>query len=190
MALVDEIVERLAVVFGRRRRSGQPYSDRFERASRVEEFAHRHHDGRRREVHSVKGMGAPIRFPLITQMAAKFEDYIAHTGDRELAHRRDAGLCKPADVIEKRKRSGTRRGRNPAQTQALLPTSARWHRNPPGRAMVVTALTLGHARPGACQLRYQAQTVADPFEAMRLALTDKLDVILTSAMLDGLAEWI
>ena len=59
----------------------------------------------------------------------------------------------------------------------------------PGRALVVTrARTLGHmlARELA-NCGYRAQTASDPFEAIRFAVAEKPDVVLSSAVLDGMA---
>src|SRR3546814_7468215 len=58
----------------------------------------------------------------------------------------------------------------------------------PGRALVVTrARTLGHmlARELA-NCGYRAQLASDPFEALRLAVSEKPDIVLTSAVLDGM----
>src|SRR3546814_13477054 len=58
----------------------------------------------------------------------------------------------------------------------------------PGRALVVTrARTLGHmlARELA-NCGYRAQLASEPFEALRLAVSEKPDIVLTSAVLDGM----
>jgi len=192
MALIDRIAQQLA---------GEFLDDAGDRISRVQIALSNLSDNKAsrmdvildvsREIHSIKGTGGSFGFPVISQMATKFEDFIAQTADREIVPIQDMQTYaeRIADIIERREEP------SPDQTAALLQSlpAAFAEFDPdgvkiqPGRALVVTrARALGRmlARELA-NCGYRAQIINDPFEAMRQAVMERPDVILTSAMLDG-----
>jgi len=193
MAIADDIVARLA---------GEFIDDAGDRLARAQialnGLANRPKDpgplllDLAREVHNLKGAGKIFGFGTISLIADRFEDYLEASAEAktlpvaELQRFADALV----DVVEG--------GRNPEpdRTAAILRAlPAYFEFDPdsvigrPGRALVVTrARTLGHmlARELA-NCGYRAQAASDPFEALRFAVAEKPDVVLSSAVLDGMA---
>lgn len=192
MAIVDDIVSRL---------TGEFLDDAGDRLARAQlalnELSNRPKDPRpllldlAREIHNLKGSGKTFGFPTISLVADRFEDYLEATADatplpvERLQKFADALL----DLVEL--------GRNPDpdRTAAVLRALPEYFEfdpssvvGKPGRALVITrARTLGHmlARELA-NCGYRAQTASDPFEALRYAVAEKPDIVLTSAVLDGM----
>lgn len=192
MAIVDDIVSRL---------TGEFLDDAGDRLARAQialnDLSNRPKDPRpllldlAREIHNLKGSGKTFGFPAISLVADRFEDYLEATADatplpvEQLQKFADALL----DLVEL--------GRNPdpERTAVLLRTlPGAFEFDPesvvgrPGRALVITrARTLGHmlARELA-NCGYRTQTASDPFEALRFAVAEKPDIVLTSAVLDGM----
>lgn len=193
MAIADDIVARL---------TGEFLDDAGDRLARAQlalnGLANAPKDPRpllldlAREIHNLKGAGKTFGFPTISLVADRFEEYLGASADAkplpvaELQRFADALV----DIVEG--------GRNPDpdRTAAILRgLPAFFEFDPetvvgrPGRALVVTrARTLGHmlARELA-NCGYRAQTASDPFEALRFAVAEKPDVVLSSAVLDGMA---
>lgn len=145
-----------------------------------------------REVHSVKGSAGNFGFRTVTTVAHRLEDYIAATVDQpELpieGYQRFVDTM--SDLIDL--------GREPDSAKATgilagLPTVVAFDPNTvvakPGRALVVTrARTMGHMLVRElANCGFQAQTALDPFDAIRLAVVERPDVILTSAVMDGIS---
>lgn len=193
MAIADDIVARLAGEFL------DEAGDRLARAQiALNGLANRPKDPRpllldlAREVHNLKGAGKTFGFPAISLVADRFEDFLEASADAkplpvaELQRFADALV----DVVEG--------GQNldPDRTAKILRSlPANFEFDPdsvvgkPGRALVVTrARTLGHmlARELA-NCGYRAQTASDPFEALRFAVAEKPDIVLSSAVLEGMA---
>lgn len=192
MAIVDDIVSRL---------TGEFLDDAGDRLSRAQialnDLANRPKDPRpllldlAREIHNLKGAGKTFGFPTISLVADRFEDYLEASAD--LQPLPVSQLQKFADALLDLVELG--RNPDPDRTAAVLralpvffefdPDSVVGR---PGRALVVTrARTLGHmlARELA-NCGYRAQTASDPFEALRFAVAEKPDIVLTSAVLDGM----
>lgn len=191
MAIADDIIARL---------TGEFLDDAGDRLARVQvtltDLAARPKDRRAllldlaREIHNLKGAGKMYGFPTISLVADRYEDYLEASAEAnplpvaQLQSFADALL----DIVE----SG--RNPDPDRTAAILRgLPAFFDFDPdsvvgrPGRALVVTrARTLGHmlARELA-NCGYRAQAASDPFEALRFAVAEKPDVVLSSAVLDG-----
>lgn len=145
-----------------------------------------------REVHSVKGSAGNFGFRSVTTVAHRLEDFMAASMDgSELPvedYQRFVDVM--TDLIEL--------GREPEPDRAgrilkSLPVLAAFDPDSvtfgTGRALVVTrARTMSHMLVRElANCGYQAQTAIDPFDAIRLAASEKPDVILTSAVMDGLS---
>lgn len=193
MAIADDIVARL---------TGEFLDDAGDRLARAQialtGLANRPKDTRpllldlAREIHNLKGSGKTFGFPTISLVADRFEDFLEASVEAnplpvaDLQRFADALL----DLVE------TGRNPDPNRTAAILRgLPAFFEFDPvsvvgrPGRALVVTrARTLGHmlARELA-NCGYRAQTASDPFEALRFAVAEKPDVVLSSAVLDSMA---
>lgn len=193
MAIADDIVARL---------TGEFLDDAGDRLARAQialnSLANRPKDTRTllldlaREIHNLKGTGKTFGFPTVSLVADRFEDFLEASAEAkplpvaELQRFADALL----DIVEA--------GRNPDpdRTASILRgLPAYFEFDPdsvvgrPGRALVITrARTLGHmlARELA-NCGYRAQTASDPFEALRFAVAEKPDVVLSSAVLDGMS---
>lgn len=192
MAIVDDIVSRL---------TGEFLDDAGDRLARAQlalnGLANRPKDPRpllldlAREIHNLKGAGKTFGFPTISLVADRFEDYLEATADAQPLPVEQ--LQKFADALVDLVEHG--RNPDPDRTATVLrglpvffefdPTSVVGR---PGRALVITrARTLGHmlARELA-NCGYRAQTASDPFEALRFAVAEKPDIVLSSAVLDGM----
>lgn len=192
MAIADDIASRLA---------GEFLDDAGDRLARAQialnGLANRPGDPRpllldlAREIHNLKGTGKTFGFPAISLVADRFEDYLEASVEAqplpvpELQRFADALI----DVVESGRNPDNRRT---AEILAGLPAFYEFDPDSvtgrPGRALVVTrARTIGHmlARELA-NCGYRALPVSDPFEAMRIAVTDRPDVVLSSAVLDGM----
>jgi CheY-like chemotaxis protein/HPt (histidine-containing phosphotransfer) domain-containing protein len=145
-----------------------------------------------REIHSIKGSAGSFNFPLVTRIAGKFEDFISDTSELPEPPIRDMQIYAEqiADILDRKVEP---QGDDAIALIHALPVAAPEF-DPtgvsanPGQALVVTsARALGRmlARELA-NCGYHSDVVSDPFEAMRLAVTKKPDIILTSAVLDGL----
>ncbi|NQW10486.1 MAG: Hpt domain-containing protein [Alphaproteobacteria bacterium] len=144
-----------------------------------------------REVHNLKGTSGNFGFPTVSQIAHRFEDYLAVTAESETPP--VAEWQRFADAMSRLIDGGKEPG-EADRTAALsgLPVYFEFdldsvHANP-GNALVVTrARTMGHmlARELA-NCGFRTRTTSDPFEAMRIATTEAPDVMLTSAVLDVL----
>lgn len=193
MAIADDIISRL---------TGEFLDDAADRLSKAQlalnGLANKPKDPRprlldlAREIHNLKGSGKTFGFPAISLVADRFEDYLEAVADAtplpvaELQRFADALV----DMVET--------GRNPdpdrtAEVLRGLPVFFEFDPDTvvgrPGRALVITrARTLGHmlARELA-NCGYRAQTASDPFEALRFAVAETPDVVLSSAVLDGMA---
>lgn len=144
-----------------------------------------------REIHSIKGTAGSFNFPLITRIAGKFEDFISDTSELADPPVGDMQIYAEqiADILERKTEP---QGDDAIALLRGLPVAAPEFdptgiTSNPGQALVVTsARALGRmlARELA-NCGYHSDVLSDPFEAMRLAVTKKPDVILTSAVLDG-----
>lgn len=193
MAIADDIVARLA---------GEFLDDAGERLARaqvaISGLTNRPKDRRpllldlAREIHNLKGGGKTFGFPTISLVADRFEDFVAASAEAEPLPVADLQRFADAllDIVEG--------GRNPDpdRTAAILRgLPAYFEFDPetvvgkPGRALVVTrARTLGHMLVRElANCGYRAQTASDPFEALRFAVAEQPDVVLSSAMLEGMA---
>ena len=193
MAIADEIAARL---------TGEFLDDAGDRLARAQialnKLANRPKDTRplllnlAREIHNLKGTGKTFGFPTISLIADRFEDYLEANAEKTPFPITDLQRFADAlsDIIE--------RGRNPEPDRATsilrgLPSVFDFDpeaiSGQPGRALVITrARTLGHmlARELA-NCGYRTQTASDPFEAMRFAVSEKPDIVLSSAVLDGMS---
>jgi CheY-like chemotaxis protein/HPt (histidine-containing phosphotransfer) domain-containing protein len=192
MAIADDIAARLA---------GEFLDDAGDRLARAQValtgLANRPKDPRplvldlAREIHNLKGSGRTFGFPAVSLVADRFEEFLEARIETpplpvaELQRFADALV----DLIES--------GRNPDadRTAAILrglPMVSEFDPDSvvgrPGRALVVTrARTLNHMLGRElANCGYQTRSANDPFEAIRIAATEKPDVVLTSAVLDGL----
>ena len=192
MAIADDIVNRL---------TGEFLDDAADRLAKAQValtgLANRPKDPRpllldlAREIHNLKGAGKTFGFPTISLIADRFEEYLEASAEAKPLP--VAELHRFADALVDIVDSG--RNPDPDRTAALLrglPASFDFDPDSvvgkPGRALVVTrARTLGHmlARELA-NCGYRAQTASDPFEAIRLAVAEKPDLVLSSAVLDGM----
>ena len=192
MAIADDIIARL---------TGEFLDDAGDRLARMQvtltDLTARPKDRRTllldlaREIHNLKGSGKMYGFSTISLVADRYEDYLEASAEADplpvaqLQGFADALL----DIVE----SG--RNPDPDRTAGILRgLPAYFEFDPdtvvgrPGRALVVTrARTLGHmlARELA-NCGYRAQLASDPFEALRFAVAEQPDVVLSSAVLDGL----
>lgn len=145
-----------------------------------------------REIHTIKGNGKASGFAAISQVAHRFEDYLALVVEKPALP--VAELQRFADAMVELVEQG--RDPGPDGTAAILralPVHSQFDPDSvvarPGRALVVTrARTIGHmlARELA-NCGFRSQTENDPFEALRYATTDRPDVVLSSAVLGGLS---
>ncbi len=193
MAIADDIVNRLM---------GEFLDDATDRLARAQlalnGLANRPKDPRpvlldlAREIHHLKGSGKTFGFPTVSLVADRFEEFLEASVEAQPLPVTE--LQRFADALSEIVESG--RNPDPDRTAAILrglPASFDFDTNSvigkPGRALVVTrARTLGHmlARELA-NCGYRAQTASDPFEAIRFAVAEKPDVVLSSAVLDGMA---
>ncbi|MFX4220242.1 MAG: Hpt domain-containing protein [Thalassobaculum sp.] len=145
--------------------------------------------GLSREIQSVKGAAANFHFRTVATVAHRFEDYMSATLDQTPLpiedYQRFVDVL--SDLIEL--------GREPdpkhaAQVQSKLPILAAFDPTSvsakPGRALVVIrARTMGHMLSRElANCGFMAQTALDAFDAIRLAVTERPDVVLTSAVMD------
>jgi len=145
-----------------------------------------------REVHSVKGAAANFQFRTLATAAHRFEDYMAATLDGGTLpieeYQRFVDIM--SDLIDIGKEPDSSRASAILSGLPVLaafdPTSVTAQ---PGRALVVIrARTMGHMLSRElANCGFLAQTALDPFDAIRLAATEKPDVVLTSAVMDGLS---
>lgn len=191
--MFDEILERL---------SGEFIDDAIDRIDRVQVALENLRGGTlsrmdamldvSREIHSIRGSAGSFNFPLVTRIAGKFEDFISDTSDLADPPVREMQIYAEqiADLLE---RKAEPQGDDATALIHALPVAAPEF-DPtgvsatPGQALVVTsARALGRmlARELA-NCGYHSDVLSDPFEAMRLAVTKQPDVILSSAVLDGL----
>lgn len=192
MAIADDIIARL---------TGEFLDDAGDRLARMQvtlsDLTARPKDRRAllldlaREIHNLKGAGKMYGFPTISLVADRYEDYLEAGAEADpLPVAQLQGFADTLlDIVE----SG--RNPDPDRTAAILRgLPAYFEFDPdsvvgrPGRALVVTrARTLGHmlARELA-NCGYRAQLASDPFEALRFAVAEQPDVVLSSAVLDGL----
>jgi CheY-like chemotaxis protein/HPt (histidine-containing phosphotransfer) domain-containing protein len=148
--------------------------------------------GLSREIQSVKGAAANFHFRTVATVAHRFEDYMSATLDQTPLpiedYQRFVDVL--SDLIEL--------GREPdpkhaAQVQSKLPILAAFDPTSvsakPGRALVVIrARTMGHMLSRElANCGFMAQTALDAFDAIRLAVTERPDVVLTSAVMDGIS---
>lgn len=193
MAIADEIAARL---------TGEFLDDAGDRLARAQialnELNNRPKDPRpllldlAREIHNLKGAGKTFGFPVVSTIADRFEDYLEANAEKKPLPIADLQRFADAlgDIIE----SG--RNPDPERSSAILrglPSAFDFDPEAivgrPGRALVITrARTLGHmlARELA-NCGYRSQTASDPFEAMRFAVSESPDIVLSSAVLDGMS---
>lgn len=145
-----------------------------------------------REVHSVKGSAANFQFRTVATVAHRFEDYLSATLDTTPLpvenYQRFVDCL--SDLIEIGREPDPKQS---AAMQSTLPVLAAFDPTSvsvkPGRALVVIrARTMGHmlARELA-NCGFTAQTALDAFDAVRLAVTERPDIVLTSAVMDGIS---
>ncbi|WP_420563422.1 Hpt domain-containing protein [Thalassobaculum sp.] len=145
-----------------------------------------------REIHSVKGAAANFQFRTVATVAHRFEDYMAATLDQTPLPIEDYQRFVDclSDLIElgrepDAKQSAAMQTRLPALA-AFDPTSVAAK---PGRALVVIrARTMGHMLSRElANCGFMAQTALDVFDAIRLSTTQRPDIVLTSAVMDGIS---
>lgn len=143
-----------------------------------------------RQLHNIKGTGAAFGFPALSSVSHRFKDFLGFTMGGELPiedFQRFTDVM--IDLLEE--------GHEPdeAKVSAMmrdLPVAIDFYETSvtanPGHALVVT-----RARTMAVMLArelsncgFRAHTTADPFEAIRYATMEAPDVVLASAVLEGL----
>lgn len=145
-----------------------------------------------REVHSVKGAAANFGFRALATVAHRFEDHLAATLDATPLPVED--YQRFVDVLSDLVDLGRDPdGQQAAKIQSRLPILAAFDPTSvtarPGRALVVIrARTMGHMLSRElANCGFMSQTALDPFDAIRLAATEQPDVVLTSAVMDGIS---
>ena len=143
----------------------------------------------RREVHGLKGMGTSLDFPSISLIAHRFEDYMSRLS--EVDDQACTDLLRYADaiaeIVDKRKDPGTEKVTQIIQDLPVYtpfdPSSVTGRI---ARVLVVTRnRTISRAlgrELAACG--YLALNANDAIEAIRIIITSKPDLVLTSAVLD------
>ncbi len=150
----------------------------------------------RQTAHNLKGMGGSFGFPIITTIAHRLENYLADLGDLDSQNQRDAQVY--VDVMAAIVSSG----HNPADSDAQ--TTVRGLPPKPGLPKsdfdvdgvevsdveVMLAIPSGTAahyvtrQLQACG--YRVITVKSPFEALEQAVRTRPDLLIVSAVMDGL----
>ena len=145
-----------------------------------------------REVHNVKGSASNFGFATVGMVAERFEDFMGATADEAklpvVEYQRFVDVM--GDLIDMGKDCGPERAgdilRSLPLHQEFDPESVTAN---PGRALVVVrARTMGHmlARELA-NCGFRTQLSRDPFDATRMAAIEQPDLVLTSAVLDGMS---
>ncbi|MEQ8588074.1 MAG: Hpt domain-containing protein [Thalassobaculaceae bacterium] len=193
MALFDDIVANLTQEF---------LGESFDRLARMQVFltnlaAAKGTDreeilGLSREVHSVKGSAANFQFRTVATVAHRFEDFMSATLDQTPLpiedYQRFVDVL--SDLIDLGREPDPKQS---AQMQTKLPVLAAFDPTSvsikPGRALVVIrARTMGHMLSRElANCGFMAQTALDAFDAIRLAVTERPDIVLTSAVMDGIS---
>ncbi|MDF1794267.1 MAG: Hpt domain-containing protein [Thalassobaculaceae bacterium] len=145
-----------------------------------------------REIHSVKGSAANFNFRTVATVAHRFEDYMSATLDTAPLPVEDyqSFVDCLSDLIEIGREPDPKQA---ASTTAKLPVLAAFDPTSvsakPGRALVVIrARTMGHMLSRElANCGFLAQTALDAFDAIRLAVTQRPDIVLTSAVMDGIS---
>lgn len=148
--------------------------------------------GLSREIHSVKGSAANFQFRTVATVAHRFEDYMAATLDQSPLPVEDYQrfVDTLSDLIDLGREPDPKQA---AQLQSKLPVLAAFDPSTisakPGRALVVIrARTMGHMLSRElANCGFVAQTALDAFDAIRLAVTERPDIVLTSAVMDGIS---
>ena len=145
-----------------------------------------------REIHSVKGSAANFQFRTVATVAHRFEDHMSATLDQTplpIEEYQQFVDCL-SDLIELGREPDPKQS---AKMQAKLPILADFDPTSvaakPGRALVVIrARTMGHMLSRElANCGFRAQTALDVFDAVRLSVTDRPDIVLTSAVMDGIS---
>ncbi|MCR9072257.1 MAG: Hpt domain-containing protein [Alphaproteobacteria bacterium] len=148
--------------------------------------------GLSREIHSVKGSAANFQFRTVATVAHRFEDYMSATLDQSPLPIEEYQRFVDAlsDLIDLGREPDPKQS---AQMQTKLPVLAAFDPTSvavkPGRALVVIrARTMGHMLSRElANCGFMAQTALDAFDAIRLAVTERPDIVLTSAVMDGIS---
>ena len=145
-----------------------------------------------REIHSVKGSAANFQFRTVATVAHRFEDHMSATLDQTplpIEEYQQFVDCL-SDLIELGREPDPKQS---AKMQAKLPILADFDPTSvaakPGRALVVIrARTMGHMLSRElANCGFRAQTALDVFDAVRLSVTERPDIVLTSAVMDGIS---
>lgn len=145
----------------------------------------------RREVHSLKGMGASLGFPAVTLIAHRLEGYIAGLPVLTPRHRRDV------EMFVDRLRDIVALGKNPlgAETAALLRGLPSHPSSDPTKVksrnveilLVTPSKTVGRILIHALRsLGYHVTIAGSPWESIQMAVCAQPDLIITSAVMEGL----
>lgn len=145
-----------------------------------------------REIHSVKGSAANFHFRTVATVAHRFEDYMSATLDQTPLPIEDYQRFVDclSDLIELGREPDPKQS---AKMQSTLPVLADFDPTSvsakPGRALVVIrARTMGHMLSRElANCGFRAQTALDVFDAVRLSVTERPDIVLTSAVMDGIS---
>lgn len=144
-----------------------------------------------REVHNLKGMGSLFGFPAVSMIAHRFEDYLKLSLDGGKLSIDDAQAFVDAlsRIIAARENPPSE---EVAATIRSLPVFGKDEIvASAGKSIEVLTVTrtpiIGHAlTKELAQLGYSVISSINPFEAMNFAVNARPDLILTSAVLEGL----
>jgi chemotaxis protein histidine kinase CheA len=148
-------------------------------------------DRLRREAHTLKGLGRSFGFPSISAIAHRLEDYISDCA--ELTERQFSHVHQFLDRMHDIAEAGTDPGDEMlARIVRVLPTraAAKMDYEPAGDELeillVASSSVLRHAVEQPLHKRgYRVFSVKSPFDVFETAIRTRPDMIVCSAMMDG-----